>query len=418
MRLPRRLVLVAAWCISLAAAFLAGAFAHRDLARLRALFRFQVAQPIETVHYTLRVRKVPVPGEGRDGGIAAVPEGVLYVNRSGRAWLADRRLRMHALPLRVPINVDAFMSDPYNATTAFRDRFAVKDIAVREHRDSLLIAASYLFWHLDSKCNSLRVSMLSIPRTALRPGAIPARVDWRVVFESDCRELTLNDDSVTRHVTLGAGGRLEWFSEDELLLTSGEFSLPSGHMPVVDTVPPHYHGKTIVIALSTGEARLFTWGHRNPQGLARAPDGRFWLTEHGARGGDELNLLAEGAHYGFPHVSYGTQYEMMVWPRSTIQGRHEGYRRPVHAWVPGIGISQLVVAGDSGSPLWSGQLLVGSLATRSLYRIAAADGRALFVEAIPIGHRIRDIVQTRAGTLVLLTDDNLLVFLENRPRGR
>ena len=172
------------------------------------------------------------------------------------------------------------------------------------------------------------------------------------------------------------------------------------------------YGKTMLFDLVTGQSRVYTRGHRNPQGLAVGSDGRVWSTEHGPKGGDELNRLLDGKDYGAPHVTYGTEYGMMTWPGNPYQGRHEGYEKPTYAWVPSIAVSQLIVVERDAFPYWKGDLIVSSLKDASLYRIRIEGDRAVFAEPIPIGHRIRDIIETADGSIVLKTDDDFLVYLE------
>lgn len=399
------------WICSLGAAFLGGALAHKYRAQIRArLSSLQPSPVLQTNLYNLKVEKLAVSGDGRDGAIDVLGNGLLFVNRGGRAWYVSDARQLTELALRVPINLDEFEADPYNATTTDKDRFSVKDILVQPSDSGFRVIASHLYWHRDSSCNTLRVSVTETSREALLAGR-GGPGTWRTLLESSCRDLNLSPDS-THHVTLGAGGRLATLPDNQLLLTVGEFTAEYESAPGTDSTLDVY-GKTIRIDLATGRAREFTRGHRNSQGLAVGPDGRIWLTEHGARGGDELNLLVAGRHYGAPHVTYGTQYEMLVWPRSKTQGRHEGYERPIFSWVPSIATSQLIVLSGRTFPWWSGDLLVGTLASQSLYRVRVEDGRAIFVEPIPIGHRVRDIVEMPTGTIAIKTDDNFIVYVDN-----
>jgi cytochrome c2 len=410
----RRALIAVVWLATLGSAFVAGAFAHKYRAQIRAKLRaLQGASVIYTSLYNLRVQKLAFPGEGRDGSIAALGDGLLAVNRFGRAWYVDAERRLHPLPLVVPVNYADFDADPYNARTTDRDRFSVKDIIIQPLRDSVRVLASYTFWYPDRDCYTLRVSALETTAEALRSGGAGADAPWRTVFESTpCRELVQAEDG-TRHPTLGAGGRLAALTERQVLVTVGEFTAEYTPPPSETPGAVDSYGKTVLIDVVTGTSRPWTSGHRNAQGLTVGPDGRVWLTEHGPRGGDELNLLTEGRNYGSPYVTYGTQYEMLTWPYSTLQGRHEGFEKPLFAWVPSIGISEVVVAGARIFPWWAGDLLVTSLGAQTLYRVRVEEGRVILVEPIFVAHRIRDIAELASGALVLKTDDNFLVFLDN-----
>ncbi|HEX9897691.1 MAG TPA: PQQ-dependent sugar dehydrogenase, partial [Candidatus Methylomirabilis sp.] len=332
-------------------------------------------------------------------------------------WFTDGARSLHPLSLRIPLNFAEFEADPYNAQTNLRERFAVKDILVMPGADGgVRLLASHNHWHADQDCYSLRVSSIETTVDQLLAGTPPAG-GWKTAFETQpCRPLTEAPNGKTRNPTLGAGGRLVALNQHEILLSVGGFG-PETQTDADDQSSGtqslnNSYGKTIRIDLGTGQSRIFSWGHRNPQGLAAVGDSLIWLTEHAARGGDELNRVLEGRNYGFPLVSYGTDYESMIWRGNPRQGRHDGYEKPALAWIPSIGVSQLMVIQGNAFPSWRGDLLVSSLSATSLFRVRIEDGRAIFSEQIAMGHRIRDIIETPAGTIVLKTDDNLLVYLE------
>jgi cytochrome c2 len=135
----------------------------------------------------------------------------------------------------------------------------------------------------------------------------------------------------------------------------------------------------------------------------------MFSTEHGPAGGDELNLIAEGADYGWPHVTLGTDYGTYSWQNAQV-GEHTGYEAPAFAWVPSVGLSNLIQV-SGFSPRWDGDLLVGSLKATSIFRVRFEKTRILYVEPIWIGQRIRDIAQIEDGTIVLWTDDTQLLFV-------
>ena len=408
----RRIVLGLIGLILLGGAFLTGAYAHKYRAAIRArLSRLQDSPIVQTNLYNLRIQKLAIAGEGRDGAIDVLGEGVLLVNRRGSAWYVTPERTLQPLAIRVPINRSDFDADSLNARTTDQDRFSVKDLLVQDLGSGIRIVASHFFWHGDKKCHTLRVSALETTREAVLSGQGGAGA-WRTILDSECRALNKSADSIHLHVTLGAGGRLAALSPQRILVTSGEFNVP-GSAPNGADPAANSSGKTFLIDLSNGSVSEFTRGHRNPQGLAVASDGRIWLTEHGARGGDELNLLVRGGNYGAPELTYGTEYEMMVWPRSKTQGRHDKGIRPVYAWVPSIAPSQLIQLSGRSFPWWSGDLLMSSLESRMLYRIRVEENRVIFVEPFTVGHRIRDIIETPTGTIVLKTDDDFLVYVDN-----
>lgn len=413
--MPRWIPLVLLWLCTLAGAFLTGAFAYKYRSVIRArMSALQGSPVIQTNLYNLRVQKLAIPGEGRDGAIDVLGDGLLLVNRRGQSWFITKDRTLQPLALRVPINDAEFEADPYNAQTTDKERFSVKDILVQQMPSRVRVTASFLFWHKDKSCNTLRVASTETTRDSLlsgRPGEGPGT--WRTLLETRCHELDKSADGRMHHVTLGAGGRIAALSENQLLVTVGEFTPQYDPGTLRPEIESDMFRKTMLIDVAKGTSTPFTRGHRNPQGLAVGPDGRIWLTEHAARGGDELNLLEKGKHYGAPFVTYGTQYEMMVWPLAKVQGKHEGYTKPVYSWVPSIATSQLVVLRGDKFPWWSGDLIVSALESRNLYHVRVEDDRVIFVEPITIGHRVRDIVETSDGSLALKTDDDFIVFLDN-----
>ena len=406
-----RLVILAAWLLSLAGAFGVGAYVYQHRTSTRPLVQsVQLTQGIETNLYNLRVQLVAVPADGRDGGIAPLGNGLLFANRKGSLWYVDSAKSLRALNLRIPINIPEFEADPYNASTERRDRFAVKDILLQKIPNGLRILASHNHWHSEKDCYTLRVSSIETSFDNLLTGTGPST--WKTVFESHpCSPLI--KEAHHRSPTHEAGGRLLAVSDREILITVGVFTGDvegtDGSIEAQDVNSSY--GNTILFNLATGSSRVFTRGHRNPQGLAATADAQIWMTEHASRGGDELNRLVQGKDYGFPHVTYGTKYYSMTWPGNPQLGRHEGYEKPTYAWVPSIGISELIVIEGRAFRFWKGDLMVSSLLAETLYRVRIEDDRAIYAEPIPIGHRIRDIAETADGSIVLKTDDNFLVYL-------
>jgi Glucose/sorbosone dehydrogenases len=135
---------------------------------------------------------------------------------------------------------------------------------------------------------------------------------------------------------------------------------------------------------------IWSYGHRNPQGLARDPaTGDLWESEHGPRGGDELNRVMPGRNYGWPLVTHGMNYDgTPISPRTGAPGLEP----PVLHWTPSIAVSPLHVYTGDAFPRWKHQLFVGSLAQQKLFRMETKDGRVTHVELVfeKLG-RIRDI---------------------------
>ncbi|MBX3173928.1 MAG: PQQ-dependent sugar dehydrogenase [Gemmatimonadaceae bacterium] len=404
------------WMASLGVTFLAGAVAYKYRVRIRAMLSsVQGGEMIATNLYNIRVAKLRMPegfAGGRDGGLAPLRDGVLLADREGALWFVGADRVPQALALRVPVNSEALRTDPDIEGLINAAQFGVKDVMIQALPNGLRLFVSHNQWNPDENCYVLRVSALETTESALTGGAA-GEGSWRTLFDSSpCYELSTLPGGVSPHPTLGAGGRMALLDDQHLVLTIGGFK---GELEL-ETAEKYWdrsnsYGKTVVVDLGSGESRILTIGHRNPQGLTRDNAGRLWLTEHAARGGDELNLLTDGANYGYPAVSYGTAYGEMSWPGNPRQGHHEGYAKPHFAWVPSLGISQLIQVNGPAFAHWRDDLLVSSLAAQSLFRVRLEGDRVTFVEPVPIGHRVRDLVEQADGTLVAKTDDDVLVYL-------
>lgn len=144
-----------------------------------------------------------------------------------------------------------------------------------------------------------------------------------------------------------------------------------------------------------------TWssGHRNPYGLAFAPDGRLWEIEMGPRGGDEVNLILPGRNYGWPNVSNGDNYDGKPIPD---HAPGDGYEPPKVWWNPSISPAGLIVYTGNDFPQWKGSLLLGAMSGQALIRIALDGDTAAKADHWKLGMRIRDVAQAPDGSVWLI----------------
>ncbi len=149
---------------------------------------------------------------------------------------------------------------------------------------------------------------------------------------------------------------------------------------------------------------LFTKGHRNPQGLAYDPErGVLFENEHGARGGDEINIIEGGANYGWPLATYGVDYSGA---RITPYTEYAGTKQPFKYWTPSIAPSGLAVyRGDAFPPDWDGDLLIGGMADSALHRIDLDGMNIVKEERYLAGERIRDVRVGPDGAIYVTTED-------------
>ncbi len=235
------------------------------------------------------------------------------------------------------------------------------------------------------------------------------------------------------------GGRLAWGPEGFLFLTVGERQVPSrGDLeahPAQDlsnhhgvTVRLHEDGRVPADNPFVGQEgalpEIWSYGHRNPQGLAVHPEtGDVWLDEHGPQGGDELNLVQPGLNYGWPVIGYGVNYGS----GSAIHaGTHrEDIEPPTHFWIPSIATSGLMIYTGDRFPAWKGSFFVGGMAGQQLARLTPSVDRPQRMEqeetlTYGIG-RVRDVRQGPDGYIYLAIEDrggasSPVVRLEPAPR--
>jgi glucose/arabinose dehydrogenase len=163
---------------------------------------------------------------------------------------------------------------------------------------------------------------------------------------------------------------------------------------------------------------IWSYGHRNIQGAALHPEsGALWTVEHGAQGGDELNIPQAGRNYGWPVITYGRDYSGASIGEGTAKA---GMEQPVYYWDPSIAPSGMMFYTGNRFPQWRGNLFVGALSFQLLTRLELNGDRVVAEERLlrGYGQRIRDVRQGPDGYIYLLTDesDGRLVRLE--PVGR
>ena len=238
-------------------------------------------------------------------------------------------------------------------------------------------------------------------------------------FEND--SLT-NVEEIFEAVSRGRGhygSRLAFDRDGFLFITVGERQVPSrGDLEAHPAQDISNHHGTVnrlhddgrvpadnpFVDRPNARPEIWSYGHRNPQGLAIHPEtGDVWITEHGPQGGDELNLIRPGLNYGWPVVGYGVNY-------GSGTAIHEGTRRdgmesPVHFWVPSIATSGLLIYTGDKFPEWQGNFFAGGLAGQQLARLTMDGQRVEIEETLVHGlGRIRDVRQGPDGYIYLAID--------------
>ena len=304
-------------------------------------------------------------------------------------------------------------SEKYSSFFHRADRMRFNDLMHVDTPQLHGLIISYSFFNNDDVCYGSRVAWLDVPRDAKPSTFEAAATDWRVIFETQpCLEL---NPTWTAFDGIMAGGRMAFEAPSTLYFGSGEYHLDGVHTYDVGIQSPDTdYGKVIAIDLLSGEARHHSIGHRNMQGVAVDTSGRLWTTEHMIRGGDELNLIREGANYGWPLETYGTLYSGLPFPGEGTDGRHDLHTSPAYAWLPSSGVSSLAAI-DGFHPTWDGDLLAGSLSSpdhgQSLFRIRVEGDDVVFAERIRLEERIRYVTQWGADKIAAMIDNENVVVV-------
>ena len=185
-------------------------------------------------------------------------------------------------------------------------------------------------------------------------------------------------------------------------------------IPLQAQQPDNYLGRMIHITPdgkpapgnpSLGAPEVWSMGHRTPQGLAFAPDGRLWEAEHGPRGGDELNLIERGKNYGWPTIVHGINYPGTKIGDAIVE--KPGLEQPRYYWDPVIAPSSLVFYQGDLFPQWKSSVLVGGLRGQALFRLELGkDDKVVNEEALlsDLDERIRDVRVFQDGAVYVLTE--------------
>tara|TARA_A100001037_G_C15150161_1_gene638691 strand:+ start:1518 stop:2810 length:1293 start_codon:yes stop_codon:yes gene_type:complete len=215
------------------------------------------------------------------------------------------------------------------------------------------------------------------------------------------------------------GGRIALDKEGYIYVTLGDRQWPSsGDLwahPAQSLI--NHNGTTIrlhadgrvptdnpLVGRENALPEIWTWGHRNAQGIAIHPEtGDVWSNEHGPQGGDEVNLLRSGSNYGWPVVGYGVNYRTGLAIHHGTQ--QDGMDDPAHVWVPSIGVSGMIFYTGDAFPEWKGDMFVGGMSGERLVRLRI-EGEEVVSEEIILQDmgRIREVQQGLDGLIYLAID--------------
>jgi len=310
-------------------------------------------------------------------------------------------------------SADLEVIDELNLTEVFSDLNLIRGIVYNEATQKMHFSVT----PVKKECLGLELWEISLsvdPLSVANP---------RMLFESSpCLDYTSGPQQF--------GGRVAANPDGTIYMTVGDFAFGFSTTreerlegpydgPPDELVPPNNLG-TVIAVSPDGEVEVLTRGHRNAQGLTFDPlSGQLWQSEHGPKGGDELNLIEAGNDHGWPDVTYGGPYGGVGQPDPSWElGRwygqnHGNYTEPVFAWTPSIAPSQLLVYRGEDFPAWYGDILVASF-KGAIHRLRMVNGQVMIDELIDIGERPRDLIEMPDGTLLVATDDDQVMRISSK----
>ena len=290
---------------------------------------------------------------------------------------------------------------------AFFDKYKkdlrIHDLLIKNKNNEKYLLISHEKYHPNVDKHSLNISYKKI-----EDNFDLSDEDWNLLHEGS---LIKYPD----YAYSSGGGQLADYDSEHFLMANGDYNLDNW-VNKTDMIPPSQNlsttvGKILKINFHKKDYEIITKGHRNPQGLSVSSFGNILQSEHGPNGGDEINTIDIDAfnNYGWPYQSLGVQYIDFNAPVKGTIGSHEEYEMPLFAFVPSIGISEILEI-EEFDKRWDGDILVGSLKSRTLYRLRLSDNKVVYVEPIWIGERIRDIKQKSNKIFLWLDNQKLRIY--------
>jgi glucose/arabinose dehydrogenase len=213
------------------------------------------------------------------------------------------------------------------------------------------------------------------------------------------------------------GSRLAFGPDGKLFISTGERSDANmrqhaqrldGHLGKIMRINPDgtVPQDNPFVGRANAKPEIWSLGHRNTQAMAIDAEGRVWNIEHGANGGDELNLVEKGKNYGWPVQAYGEEYSGR--DIASAETERAGMQQPVYYWDPVIAPSGAQFYTGNAFPAWRGSLFIGALKEQRLVRVTLRNNRVTGEEHLLMdrNQRVRDVRQGPDGFLYLVTDED------------
>jgi glucose/arabinose dehydrogenase len=273
-------------------------------------------------------------------------------------------------------------------------RFAITDIGVLSSTaDRADVVVSYPRYSSSRDCVSVVLASYQI-----NLGVKPSVKRIRTWFTST--------PCVPVNAVQHAAGRIEVIDKSTVYMTVGDL----GYTRIDEKSKRGDLGS--LFKINKSKVEKISRGHRNQQGIVLIGQS-LYTSEHGPRGGDELNLILKGKDYGWPAVTYGEPYTSGDYVKPALTGTHEGFPEPLRYWVPSVAPTELIQlpAGPAWGK-WASQIVMGTLREESLIFIEMRDAKTVGqVVKVGVGERIRDLEISLEGAIVATTDSGKLLVI-------
>ncbi|HEV7764522.1 MAG TPA: PQQ-dependent sugar dehydrogenase [Thermoanaerobaculia bacterium] len=337
-------------------------------------------------------------------------------NPWGMTYLPDGRLLISEKPGRLRIYANGKLSEPVGGVpkVAYLEQGGLLDVEI--HPDFARNGLVYIYYAEAAAQQPKDAKDPGDPRFGPPEGPADNTLKGGAVAHGKLVGNALQSVKVIwRQVpkTIGRGhfgGRLVFAPDGKLFITSGErmrfdpaqdLSTNLGKIIRINpdgTIP----SDNPFVGRKGPRDDVWTLGHRNPLGAAIHPMSKqLWINEMGPLGGDELNLIAKGKNYGWPIVSNGDNYDKSPIPDHPTRPEFEA---PLYTWNPVISPSGMIFYTGTLFPSWRGQILMGGLSSKAVIRVKLQGSKVVDEERINMNKRIRDVIQSPDGAVLLLVD--------------
>ena len=273
-------------------------------------------------------------------------------------------------------------------------RFAITDISVlTQTAETAQLLISYPRFNSEGRCVTVVVYSYRA-----NFGAQPSLKRGKMWFQSK--------PCVAIRAVQHAAGRMELIDAKSAYLTIGDLGYPE----IGDKTKRGTLGT--VMKISAKKVTQISSGHRNAQGILLIGKD-LYTSEHGPRGGDELNLIQQGIDYGWPTVTYGERYSPGDYVSPTNPESHNGFRKPLTYWVPSVAPTELIqLPAASAWGQWSSSIVMGTLREQALIFIQMKNKRVVGqMQTVNVNERIRDLDVTKDGSIIATTDSGKLLII-------